>query len=82
MESLAERPRTKGRDVSLYAIKRPDGTVIEESVRCEKEESWDLGWHVIGWAARSYGLHDLCEAGLSLGYRLVRVKVVEIEEET
>lgn len=64
----------------LYAIKRPDGTIIIESITYTAKEAWFLaGDHKLTGHDLDHGMTDITAADVAepLGYRCVEVEVVK-----
>lgn len=64
----------------LYAVERPDGTIIEESVRSDTRESWRGAYKIENSNAWFCAEGSIQDGGESLGYRLVTGEFVKSSE--
>lgn len=73
----------KRKEPTLYAVKRPDGTLMTSTVEYGKLYSWSAAWDTeeIDTSGYDFGLTTAGFAAIArkLGYRVVKVKIVEVE---
>lgn len=74
----------KRKEPTLYAVKRPDGTLVFEAVYCKQSRALEMAIQLDRelaemFADRGFYFRPTINILKKLGYRVVKVKIVEVE---
>lgn len=69
----------KRKEPTFYAVKRPDGTLMPSTVSDHEFISLNRAWNENEIATSAWIIAEFKKEAVKLGYRVVKVKIVEVE---